>query len=210
MSWQVGSLVEARAAADAGCDVVVVQGNEAGGHVRGHSALLPLLSAVLDSVEIPVLAAGGIGDGRALAAVLAAGADGARIGTRFIATSESGAHPDYKRAVMKASAGSTEITDEFAVCALCATSPRARVLSDCIAALATFEDDMVGEASVAGETVSVPRGSGMTPGKSFTGCIAAMPMYASDAVAGVVEVETASHVVYRICAEAEHRLAGDC
>src|SRR5215467_2566776 len=91
--WQVGSLDEAKAAADAGCDVVVVQGMEAGGHIRGHSPLRPLLESVLGRVEVPVLAAGGIGDAAAFAAVLAAGAAGVRVGTRFIATTESGAHP---------------------------------------------------------------------------------------------------------------------
>jgi nitronate monooxygenase len=207
VSWQVGSAAEAQAAADAGCDVVVVQGTEAGGHVRGHSALLPLLSAVLDVTDVPVLAAGGIGDGRALAAVLTAGADGARIGTRFIATIESGAHPDYKRAVLEARAGSTEITGAFAQCALCATSPRARVLRDCISALAALPGDTVGTAPQAGQAVALPAGSGRTPGESFTGCIAAMPMYASDAVESVVTAESAGHVIATLCGEAERQLA---
>jgi len=100
--WQVGSLEEARAAADAGCDVLVVQGTEAGGHVRGHSPLLPLLDSVLGQVDVPVLAAGGIGDGRAFAAMLDGGAAGVRLGTRFVATKESGAHPVYKQAVVDA------------------------------------------------------------------------------------------------------------
>ena len=198
---------EAEAAADAGCDIVVVQGIEAGGHVRGHSALLPLLSAVLDVTDVPVLAAGGIGDGRALAAVLAAGADGARIGTRFIATIESGAHPEYKGAVLEARAGSTEITGVFANCALCATSPRARVLRNCIGALAAFPGDTVGTAPQAGQVAALPAGSGRTPGESFTGCIAAMPMYASDAVESVVTTESAGQVVATLCGEAERRLA---
>lgn len=207
VSWQVGSAAEAQAAADAGCDIVVAQGIEAGGHVRGGSALLPLLSAVLDVTDVPVLAAGGIGDGRALAAVLTAGADGARIGTRFIATIESGAHPDYKRAVLEARAGSTEITGAFAQCALCATSPRARVLRNCIAALAAIPGDTVGAAPEAGLAVALPTGSGRTPGESFTGVIAAMPMYASDAVESVVTIESASHAVATLCGEAERRMA---
>src|SRR5205807_2215219 len=78
-SWQVGSLREALAARDAGCDFIIAQGIEAGGHIRGKIGVLALLSEVLDAVDIPVLAAGGIGSGRSLAAVLAAGAAGARV-----------------------------------------------------------------------------------------------------------------------------------
>lgn len=85
---QVQTLAGADLAVEAGVDVVVVQGNEAGGHT-GHAALYPLLSRVLDRhPDVPVLAAGGIGDGRALAAALAAGADGALVGTAFMASPE--------------------------------------------------------------------------------------------------------------------------
>jgi NAD(P)H-dependent flavin oxidoreductase YrpB (nitropropane dioxygenase family) len=72
--WQVGSKAEAIAAAEAGCDLVIAQGVEAGGHVRGTTAMLSLLRDVVDAVDVPVLAAGGIGTGRAMAAALAAGA----------------------------------------------------------------------------------------------------------------------------------------
>jgi nitronate monooxygenase len=113
--WQVGSLEEARAAADAGCDVLAVQGIEAGGHIRGQEPLMPLLESVLGQLEMPVLAAGGIGDGRAFAAVLSTGAAGARVGTRFIATDESGAHPAYRQAVADAVADATEITGAFSL-----------------------------------------------------------------------------------------------
>lgn len=98
--WQVGSVEEARRAVDAGCDLVVAQGVEAGGHVRGTMALLPLLAGVLDAVMVPVLAAGGIASARSMAAVLAAGAAGVRVGTRFLATAESGAHPEYVAALL--------------------------------------------------------------------------------------------------------------
>ena len=72
--WQVGSKAEAVAAAEAGCDLIVAQGIEAGGHVRGRVGLLALLNEVLDVIDIPVIAAGGIGTGRTMAAALAAGA----------------------------------------------------------------------------------------------------------------------------------------
>ena len=88
-SWQEGSNDEAVAAAKAGCDLIVAQGVEAGGHVRGRIGLLTLLEQVLDSVNVPVLAAGGIGSGRAMAAALAAGASGVRVGTLFIVAEEA-------------------------------------------------------------------------------------------------------------------------
>jgi nitronate monooxygenase len=87
--WQVGSREEAVAAARAGCDFVVAQGVEAGGHVRGTIPTMTLLSEVIAAVDMPVLAAGGIGTGQAMAAALAAGADGVRVGTRFVAAAEA-------------------------------------------------------------------------------------------------------------------------
>src|SRR5438067_8157794 len=95
VSWQVGSREEAVAAADVGCDLVVAQGIAAGGHVRGTIGLAALLDEVLEVIDVPVLAAGGIGTGRAVAAALTAGASGVRIGTRFVAAREADAHPAY-------------------------------------------------------------------------------------------------------------------
>src|SRR5262249_62239636 len=83
-SWQVGSPHEACAAADAGCDFVIAQGTGAGGHVRGRVGLLPLLAQVVEAVPVPVLAAGGVATARDVAAALAAGAAGVRVGTRFV------------------------------------------------------------------------------------------------------------------------------
>ncbi len=112
-AWQVGSLAEARAAAEVGCDFIVVQGAEVGGHVRGQVSLLPLLDSVLDAVDVPVVAAGGIATARGVAAVLAAGAAGARLGTHFVATREAGAHPAYVEALLRASAADTVLTTAF-------------------------------------------------------------------------------------------------
>src|SRR5205807_8639149 len=78
--WQVGSVEEARAAADAGCDLIVAQGVEAGGHVRGTVGLVPLLDLVLEAGAVAVVAAGGRGAARGLAARRAAGGASARLG----------------------------------------------------------------------------------------------------------------------------------
>jgi NAD(P)H-dependent flavin oxidoreductase YrpB (nitropropane dioxygenase family) len=112
-SWQVGTADEARDAVDAGCDLVVAQGVEAGGHVRGTLGLLPLLDEVRATVDAPVVAAGGIGTGPAMAAALVAGADAVRVGTRFMAAPESAAHPGYVDALIRAHAGDTVITTMY-------------------------------------------------------------------------------------------------
>ncbi|SFT66928.1 nitronate monooxygenase [Geodermatophilus amargosae] len=203
VGWQVGSVAEARAAVDAGCDVVTVQGVEAGGHVRGSEPLLPLLREVLDAVEVPVLAAGGITDGRSFAEVMAAGAAGARIGTRFLATTESGASPAYKQAVVDAADDSTVVTDAFAVCPLCATSPRARVLRAAVDRLAELDDDVVGTVSMGGARVPVPRGSGLPPVTGAEGHLDAMAMYAGAGVGAVTDVRPAAEVVAELMAELE-------
>ena len=100
---------EARRAVDEGVDVVVAQGFEAGGHVWGEVATMPLVPAVVDAVDpVPVIAAGGIADGRGLAAALVLGAAGAWMGTRFLAAEESLALGAYKRAVVEGRAQSVE------------------------------------------------------------------------------------------------------
>lgn len=111
--WQVGSLAEAQKASDAGCDVVVVQGVAAGGHVRGTTELLPLLDEVRGALDLPLIAAGGIGTGAAMAEALGAGADGVRVGTRFLAAHESTAHETYVDLLIGADAESTVLTNAF-------------------------------------------------------------------------------------------------
>ncbi|HET6817912.1 MAG TPA: nitronate monooxygenase [Mycobacteriales bacterium] len=88
VATQAGTVDEALRAVDAGVDLVIARGGEGGGHGRGEVATLPLLEAVLDAVDVPVLAAGGIAGARSLAAVLAAGAAGALVGTAFLACVE--------------------------------------------------------------------------------------------------------------------------
>jgi enoyl-[acyl-carrier protein] reductase II len=109
-----GKVDHARRALDAGCDVVVAQGTEAGGHT-GLVATMPLVPQIVDAVgaHIPVVAAGGIFDGRGLAAALALGADGVWIGTRFIATPEARAVAGYKDALMRTKEDGTTISRAF-------------------------------------------------------------------------------------------------
>src|SRR5580692_8817711 len=99
----VGSVEEARRAAGCGVDVVIAQGWEAGGHVWSGVATLPLVPAVVDAVApVPVIAAGGIGDARGVAAVFALGAQAAMLGTRFLLADEMPIHEDYRRALIAA------------------------------------------------------------------------------------------------------------
>ncbi len=99
----VRSAEEARRAVACGVDVIVAQGWEAGGHVWGTVATLPLVPAVVDAVApVPVIAAGGIGDGRGVAAVLALGAQAAWLGTRFLLAREMPIHEEYRRALIAA------------------------------------------------------------------------------------------------------------
>lgn len=110
---QVQTVDGAREAASAGADLLVVQGTEAGGHT-GQVGTLPLLAAVLQVVgEIPVVAAGGIGNGRAAAGAMAMGACGVMLGTRFVATPESLYHPQAKERILRASEAETVLTRVF-------------------------------------------------------------------------------------------------
>ncbi|HCU93428.1 MAG TPA: nitronate monooxygenase [Actinobacteria bacterium] len=109
-----GKVTHARRAVDAGCDLVVAQGTEAGGHT-GRVATLALVPAVIDAVGdiVPVVAAGGIVDGRGLAAALCLGADGVWVGTRFVATPEAQTVRGYKEALIHAAEDATTVTRAY-------------------------------------------------------------------------------------------------
>ncbi|HEY2773024.1 MAG TPA: nitronate monooxygenase [Candidatus Binatia bacterium] len=202
-SWQVGSVEEATAAAAAGCDMVVAQGTGAGGHVRGRGELLPLVAAVLDAVDVPVVGAGGIGTARDMADVLSAGASAVRVGTRFIASREAGAHPDYVRAVVAAGAGDTELTEAFSV-----GWPDAlhRVLSSCVRAAASLDEELTGEDVRYGVKFPIPRFSTFPPSRDATGRIDAFALYAGVSVAAVRDVQPAADIVAELCDGAEKLL----
>ena len=109
-----GKVVHARKAVDAGCDLVIAQGTEAGGHT-GTVATLPLVPLVVDAVggQVPVVAAGGIFDGRGLAAALALGADGIWMGTRFIATPEARGVRGFKEALVGSAEDGTVVSRAY-------------------------------------------------------------------------------------------------
>lgn len=106
-----GEVPEALRAAEAGADVLVAQGTEAGGHV-GWMASFPLVPMMVKAVApLPVLCAGGIADGRGLAGALALGAEGVLLGTRFLATHESPLHPNFKQAIVDSDGHDTVLTE---------------------------------------------------------------------------------------------------
>lgn len=108
----VAGVRAARKAEDLGADAVIAVGFEGGGHLgRDDIGTITLVPRIVDSVKIPVLASGGLADGRGLAASLALGAEGIEFGTRFIATQECIAHPNYKEALVKASEADTVVIE---------------------------------------------------------------------------------------------------
>jgi len=201
-SWQTGSLEEAVAAEAAGCDFIIAQGIEAGGHIRGQLGVLQLLSEVVEVVKVPVLAAGGIGNARALAGVIAAGAAGARIGTRFLAAEESNAHPDYVKALIAARAEDSVRTHQFHVdCMLCPSTHG--VLRSAIENAEALESETAGDWP---GVRPIRRFAGVPPNRSVVGAISAMACYAGQSVGDVKKVEPAAVILRDLVVGAESLL----
>jgi len=210
VSWQVGSVDEARRAADIGCDVIVAQGIEAGGHVRGTVGLVTLLCDVLEAVrDITVVAAGGIGTGRAMAAALAAGADGVRVGTRFAASVEADIHPIYAEALIAATAEDSIYGSTYRV-----GWPEAphRVLRSAIEAAEVLPDNSIGTVTnVDGTHAAVPRFAATVADRTTTGHVGAMALYAGQSVGAVKRLMPAREIIRELAEEAETflRRSGD-
>lgn len=188
-AWQVGSLEEARAAVDVGCDVVVVQGVEAGGHVRGTTPLWHLVDQVRSAIDAPLVAGGGIGSGAAMAEAMLAGADAVRIGTRFLATSEADVHAGYRDALIAATAHDTVLTETFSMG--WRQAPH-RVLRQCV------------DASPLDPTQRSP----LPPTRAFEGEVASAALYAGESVGDVLAVLPAAEVVRELVRDAEAVMRG--
>lgn len=193
VGWQTGSAAEAGAAVGAGCEFVVVQGTEAGGHIRGTQALDDVLAETIASVDVPVLAAGGVGTARRFSALLAAGAAAVRIGTRFVAAEEADAHPDYTARLIAASHADTVLTEAFGN-----GWPDAphRVLRSAVEAAEQFEGSVV---AVLGDR-EIGAFSPRPPTRAVRGEIPAMALYAGLSVDHVTRIQPAAEIVAELTA----------
>jgi nitronate monooxygenase len=216
---QVGSAAEAGAARAAGVDLVAAQGVEAGGHVRGTVSTFVLVPAVIDAVRpLPVLAAGGIADGRGLAAALALGAAGAALGTRFLASVEAGAHPDYKRRLLAAGGA-----DTFHSCLFDVGWPAAphRVLRNSVveaweaagcppSGQRPGENELIGTVRYGELSFPVPRYASFPASAGFAGDVEQAALYAGQSCELVHALQPAAEIVAEVVREADailHALA---
>lgn len=211
---QVGSVAEAAQAAAAGVDIVIAQGVEAGGHVRGEISTLALVPSVVDAIApTPVVAAGGIADARGVAAALVLGAQAVSIGTRFLATTESTAHPLYKQKIVEAREGDTVRSTLFGY-----TWPNAphRTLRTAFVEQwltdqqrgneARPDEPVIGETRIAGERVAVKRFMGFTPSVETSGDIESMALYAGQGVGLIRDIKPAAEVVRELIEGAQRIL----
>jgi nitronate monooxygenase len=205
----VGTADEGRAAAAAGADVVVAQGWEAGGHVWGTVSTLALVPRVVDAVApVPVVAAGGIADGRGLAAVLALGAVGAWVGTRFLAATEAAIHPDYRRRIVAASEADTFYGTLFD--RGWPDAPHRTLRNSTVEAWEQAgrpasgsrpgEDD---EPASRPDGSPINRYASSTPTATMSGDIEPLPHWAGQGVGLVTRDETADEIVQSLVTEAE-------
>lgn len=204
----VGSAEDAAAAVEAGIDVILAQGIEAGGHVIGQVGTMALIPAVVDAAgAAPVIAAGGVADGRGLAAALMLGAAGVCCGTRFLASDEAYAHSDYKRRVLEARETDTCYSTLFD-----GGWPDAphrtlinRVVADWIAAGRPVSGERPGEGASIGRTAD---GSPMTlyddvsVTPDIDGDLGKLPLYAGQGAGLVSTIKPAGEIVAEMTADA--------
>lgn len=212
---QVGSVEEAQAAVGVGVDVIIAQGLEAGGHVKSTTALSTILPAVVEAVQpMPVIASGGIANGRGVVAALSLGAQAVSMGTRFLASEETRVVQTYKDRVVQSRAEDTVYTLLFDV-----GWPNAahRVLQN--KAIAEWEaagcpasgqrpgeGSIIGTIPVAGTTVDMVKYMVFPPLTGFTGDIDYAVLYAGESCGLVHDIKPAAQIVRDVVREAEDAL----
>ena len=210
----VGSAAEAHSVVEAGADVVVAQGWESGGHVWGQVALFPLVPCVVDAVSpVPVVAAGGVADGRGLAAALALGAAGVWVGTRFVASDEIPLMPFYKDRVLEASETDTVYGIVFDID--WPDAPHRALRNSTVRRWEEAGRPRPGERPGEGEVVAawpsgdpILRYSDALPKPGMTGDLEALALYAGQSAGLVKDVRPAGEIVRSLAAEAERILSG--
>jgi nitronate monooxygenase len=205
----VSSAADAKRAVSCGVDIVVAQGWEAGGHVRGTVATMPLIPTVVNAIfPTPVVAAGGIADGRGLAAALALGAGGAWIGTRFLASHEATIHPRYRERLLQANENDTVFLENlFDV--RWPNAPHRVLRNQTVEAWEAAGRPPSGKRPGEGEVIATSRASGpivryqsYTPGSDAEGDIDALPLWAGQSVGLLSKVQSAGDIVREIADEA--------
>jgi nitronate monooxygenase len=213
---QCGSVEEARQTAASGADAVMIQGVEAGGHVRGTTALSVLLPATVEAVTpLPVIAAGGIATGRGLLAALDLGAQAVSLGTRFLCSEESRAAQEYKQRIVAAAAEDTRYTKMFDVGWPDATH---RVLRNTAVreweaagsppvGVRVGEGDVIGKMPVAGQVVDLPRYGVFMPMEGFEGDLDHAVLYSGQSCALVNDILPAAQIVHDLVEAADALIA---
>ncbi len=200
----VGSAQEARRVVDAGVDIVVAQGVEAGGHVFGDVATMALVPVVVDAVPgVPVVAAGGIGGGRGVVAALALGAQAAWIGTRFLLAEESLIHAEYRRRLIEATEAETIRSktfdggwpDAFHRCLVNGTSS-AWISAGCPPAGSRPNEGKIVANDSSG--MAIPIYDSFEPTVSTIGDVGAMALYAGQSVAQAKRTQPVAEIVREI------------
>ena len=207
---QVGSVSTAKRAQEAGVDFIIAQGVEAGGHIAGTVSTMVLTPRVVETVApIPVVSAGGIADGRGLAATLVLGAAGVLLGTRLLASTECNAHEIYKEKILSASEEDTVRTTLFgngwpnAYHRTLRTPFVERWLPQEVRGSEQRPDEpVVGEVTFGGMRMPLPRFGGIPPASDAKGEIESMDFLAGQCVGLVREIKPAAEIIREIVQEA--------
>lgn len=214
----MGSLDEAQAAADAGVDAIIAQGSESGGHVKGRTALSSLLPAVVEAVKpVPVIASGGIANGRGIVAALSLGAQAVSMGTRFVASEEAYIPREYKERVVQARAEDTVYSQDLFDIGWPDAPHRVirnRAVEEWEAAgrppsgKRPGEGGTIGEVMRAGATRPVQRYSAFMVTPEFKGNLEYAPLWAGESCALVNDIKPAVEIVRELVREAEDAIGG--